>query len=87
MGGILYWLVIGLIAGLVTGKLMGAPKEDLLMTIITGIVGALVGGFVMSVLGFRFAGGFIYNIIVAVLGAILLTWAYRKFVARRTGGV
>lgn len=86
MGGIFYWLIIGLIAGAITGKLMGAGKEDILMTIITGIVGALVGGFVMSMLGFSYTGGFIYNVIVAVLGAILVTWAYRKVAARRAGG-
>jgi uncharacterized membrane protein YeaQ/YmgE (transglycosylase-associated protein family) len=82
MGGILYWLIIGLIAGLVTGKLTGAPASDLLMTIITGIAGAFVGGFVMTLLGFSFTSGLIYNIIVAVFGAVLLTWVYRKVKSR-----
>ncbi len=82
MGGILYWIIIGLVAGLITGKLMGAPSTDLLMTIITGIAGAFLGGFVMSLLGFSYTGGLIYNIIVAVLGAVALTWGYRKMKAR-----
>ena len=82
MGGIIYWLVIGLIAGVITGKLMGFPNRDLLTSIITGIVGAIAGGFVMSLLGFSFTGGLIYNVIVAVFGAVLLTWAFRKFTAR-----
>lgn len=82
MGGILYWIIIGLVAGLITGKLMGAPSSDVLITIITGIAGAFVGGFLMSLLGFGYTGGLIYNIIVAVLGAVLLTWGYRKLKAR-----
>jgi uncharacterized membrane protein YeaQ/YmgE (transglycosylase-associated protein family) len=82
MGGILYWIIIGLVAGLITGKLMGAPSSDMLMTIITGIAGAFVGGFLMSLLGFGYTGGLIYNIIVAVLGAVLLTWGYRKLKSR-----
>jgi len=82
MGGILYWIIIGLVAGLITGKLMGAPSSDVLITIITGIAGAFVGGFLMSLLGFGYTGGLIYDIIVAVLGAVLLTWGYRKLKAR-----
>jgi uncharacterized membrane protein YeaQ/YmgE (transglycosylase-associated protein family) len=82
MGGILYWIIIGLIAGFVTGKLMGAQSGDVLMTIITGIAGAFVGGFIMSLLGFSYTGGLVYNVIVAVFGAVVLTWAYRKFKAR-----
>jgi uncharacterized membrane protein YeaQ/YmgE (transglycosylase-associated protein family) len=82
MGGILYWIIIGLVAGLITGKVMGVPSSDVLMTIITGIAGAFVGGFLMNLLGFGYTGGLIYNIIVAVLGAVLLTWGYRKIKAK-----
>jgi uncharacterized membrane protein YeaQ/YmgE (transglycosylase-associated protein family) len=82
MGGIIYWAIIGLIAGYITGKVMGAPAGDILSTIITGIIGAFVGGFLMNILGFPFAGGSIRNIIVAVLGAMLVTWGYRKLKAR-----
>ena len=51
------------------------------MDIIIGLLGALVGGFAMSLLGFRPEGGLIYTIIVAVIGAVLLTWIYRKMTA------
>ena len=54
------------------------------MDIIIGLVGALAGGFLMSLLGFRAEGGLIYTIIVAVIGAVLLTWIYRKIVRPRT---
>jgi uncharacterized membrane protein YeaQ/YmgE (transglycosylase-associated protein family) len=82
MGGILYWIIVGLVAGLITGKVMGAPNSDMLITIITGIAGAFVGGFVMSLFGFGFTGGLVYNIIVAVFGAVLLTWVYHKVKSR-----
>jgi uncharacterized membrane protein YeaQ/YmgE (transglycosylase-associated protein family) len=82
MGGILYWIIIGLIAGFITGKVMGTPSNDLLMTIITGIAGAVVGGFLMTLLGFSYTGNLVYNVVVAVLGAVLLTWGYHKLKAR-----
>ena len=48
-----------------------------LMDIIIGIVGALVGGFLVSRLGFAGSGGMIYTRIVAVIGAIILTLIVR----------
>jgi uncharacterized membrane protein YeaQ/YmgE (transglycosylase-associated protein family) len=81
--GIIWWLVVGLIAGWLTGKIMGGGG-GILMDIIIGLVGALAGGFLMSLLGFRSEGGMIYTIVVAVIGAVLLTWIYRKFTRTRT---
>jgi uncharacterized membrane protein YeaQ/YmgE (transglycosylase-associated protein family) len=48
-----------------------------LMDIVVGIVGAIVGGFIMRALGFAGQGGLIYTILVAVLGAVILTWLIR----------
>ena len=79
--GIIWWLVVGLIAGWLTGKIMGSGGKGALMDIIIGLLGALVGGFAMSLLGFSPEGGLIYTIIVAVIGAVLLTWIYRKMTA------
>ena len=47
------------------------------------IIGALIGGFVMRLLGFSGEGGMIYTVLVAVLGAVLFTWIYRKATAGR----
>lgn len=82
--GIIWWLIVGLIAGWLTGKIMGGPGKGALMDIIIGLVGALVGGFVMRLLGFSGEGGMIYTILVAVLGAVILTWIYRKMTATKT---
>jgi uncharacterized membrane protein YeaQ/YmgE (transglycosylase-associated protein family) len=79
--GIIWWLIVGLIAGWLTGRIMGGGGGAL-MDIILGLVGALVGGFLMSLLGFKAEGGMIYTIIVAVIGAVLVTWIYRKFVPK-----
>ncbi len=76
--GIIWWLIVGLIAGWLTGKIMPGPGKGVLMDIIVGLVGALAGGFLMSLIGFKPEGGLIYTVFVAVLGAILLTWIYRK---------
>lgn len=80
--GVIWWLIVGLIAGWLTGKIMGGGG-GFWMDIILGLLGALAGGILMRLLGFRPEGGMIYTIIVAVIGAVLLTWIYRKVVSRR----
>ena len=82
--GFLAWIVVGLIAGWATGKIMGGPGKGALMDIIIGLVGALVGGFLMSLAGFRAEGGLVYTTLVAIGGAVLLTWIYRKVTGTRT---
>ena len=48
-----------------------------IMDIVLGIIGAVVGGFIMRTLGFAGQGGMIYTIIVAVIGAVILTLIVR----------
>ena len=81
--GVIWWLIVGLIAGWLTGKNMGGGG-GVLMDIILGLVGALAGGFLMSLLGFSSEGGMIYTIFVAVIGAIIVTWIYRKVTTKKT---
>ena len=75
---IIWWLIVGLVAGWLTGKIMGSSGQGVLMDIIIGLIGALAGGFLMGLLGFRPEGGLIYTIFVAVIGAVILTWIWRK---------
>ena len=81
---ILSWIVVGLIAG-VLGKLI-MPGDDpggFIVTILLGVVGAFVGGFVVSLFGGIGVTGFnIWSILVATLGAVVLLAAYR-LIARR----
>jgi uncharacterized membrane protein YeaQ/YmgE (transglycosylase-associated protein family) len=82
--GLVSWIIIGLVAGWLTGKIMGGPGKGVLVDIIVGLLGALVGGFLAGLAGFRPEGGLIYTIIVAVIGAVLLTWIFRKVTGAKT---
>jgi uncharacterized membrane protein YeaQ/YmgE (transglycosylase-associated protein family) len=80
---ILWWIIVGLIAGWITGKIMSGSGYGPLMDIVIGIVGAVIGGFIMRSLGFVGSGGMIYTILVAVLGAVILTLILRLFTRGR----
>lgn len=71
---ILAWLVVGLIAGWLAGQVMRGGGYGLIGDIIVGIVGALVGGFLASLLiGGDFLTGFnLSTIVVAFLGSVVL---------------
>ena len=84
--GILTWIIVGLIAGAL-GKLI-MPGDDpggIIVTIILGIVGAFVGGFVFSLFGGSGVTGFnLGSILVATVGAIILLAIYRAVAGGRT---
>jgi uncharacterized membrane protein YeaQ/YmgE (transglycosylase-associated protein family) len=81
---LIWWIVVGLIAGWITGKIMGGSDRGFFMDILLGIAGALVGGWLMRVAGFAGRGGTIYTILVATGGAVLLTFLYR-LITRKPG--
>ena len=82
--GWLVWIVLGLIAGVIAKLIMpGRDPGGFIVTIILGIVGALVGGFISTKLGFGDVTGFnIPSIVIAVLGALLLLFIYRMVKSR-----
>jgi uncharacterized membrane protein YeaQ/YmgE (transglycosylase-associated protein family) len=67
---LLWWIVVGLIAGWATGKIMRGSGYGTIVDIIVGIVGAVVGGWIMRALGFSGQGGMLYTTLVAIGGAI-----------------
>jgi len=77
--GILIWIISGLIAGVIAKLIMpGKDPGGFIITILLGVAGALVGGFIGSALGFGPVDGFNFgSFVIAVLGAILLLWIYR----------
>ena len=81
--GFIAWIICGLIAGFITGKLMKGSGYGAIMDIVVGIVGALIGGFIMTHLGFAGSGGMIYTIFVAIIGAVLLTLLLRLVTGNR----
>lgn len=76
---LLWWVIVGLIAGWATGKIMRGSGYGVFMDIVLGIVGAIIGGWIMRSLGFAGQGGMIYTILVAIGGAIVLTAIVRLF--------
>lgn len=68
----LYMIMVGLVAGWAAGKIMKGSGYGALMDILLGVAGAIVGGWVLRLLGFYSTGGLIPSILVAILGAVLL---------------
>ena len=71
-GGILMWLIVGLIAGWLAGQFVKGGGFGLVGDIVVGIIGAFLGG---SLFGFLMPGtsvGFVGSIVVAFIGAVLL---------------
>jgi len=83
--GILSWIVFGLIAGAIAKFLMpGRDPGGCIITIIIGVVGALLGGFLATTLGFGGLSGFDFrSFFIAVIGAILLLIIWRMIRGRR----
>ena len=81
--GIIAWLVLGLIAGYIASKIINKSGEGLIMDIVLGIVGAVVGGWLFTMLGAAGVTGFnIYSMFVAVIGAIVVLLLYHMVVRR-----
>ena len=70
--GLVYWIVVGLIAGWLAGQVMKGGGYGVLMDIVLGILGGIVGGWVFGVLGLGVGGGLIGSIVVAFVGAVIL---------------
>lgn len=67
----IWWLVVGLVAGWLTGKLMRGAGYGCLMDIVLGLIGAVLGGWIFGLLGLH-AYGFIGSLTTATLGAVVL---------------
>jgi uncharacterized membrane protein YeaQ/YmgE (transglycosylase-associated protein family) len=77
ISGLIWWIVVGLIAGWAAGKIMRGGGYGTVMDIILGIVGAIVGGWIFGALGIYPGGGLIGSIVVAIIGAVFLIWISR----------
>ena len=70
--GLLYWIIVGLIAGWLAGQVMRGGGYGVLADIILGILGGIVGGWVFGMLGVWPTAGLLGSIIVAFIGAVIL---------------
>lgn len=89
MGAIIGWIIFGLIAGAIAKMIMpGKDPGGIFVTILLGIAGALLGGFIGRALwGSTGASDWsIGSFLLAIGGSILLLFLYRLFVGRRSSG-
>jgi uncharacterized membrane protein YeaQ/YmgE (transglycosylase-associated protein family) len=82
--GILSWIALGLVVGILAKWVMPGPDPGgLVMTTLLGIAGAFLGGWIGTQLGFGTVSGFdLRSLVIAVLGAVLLLFLNRKIRAR-----
>jgi uncharacterized membrane protein YeaQ/YmgE (transglycosylase-associated protein family) len=81
-GGILAWIIVGLIAGFLAGQVMKGGGYGVIGDIIMGIIGAFVGGLVFSFLMPGSSAGLIGSIVVAFIGACLFIALVRALPGR-----
>jgi uncharacterized membrane protein YeaQ/YmgE (transglycosylase-associated protein family) len=79
---ILGLILIGLIAGWATGKIMKGGGYGFIVDIILGIAGSIVGGLIAAHVGFG-GGGIIFRLIIAILGAILIVFLFRLITGKK----
>jgi uncharacterized membrane protein YeaQ/YmgE (transglycosylase-associated protein family) len=81
ISALIFWIIVGLIAGALAKWIMPGPDPGgIIVTIIIGIVGAVLGGWLLSLVGIgggAGGGGWISSIIAGVLGALVLLAIYR----------
>jgi len=82
--GIISWIILGLIVGALAKWIMpGKDPGGIIITIVIGIVGALIGGFLSSLVGLSTVTGLnLWSIIIALVGALVLLWLYRMVKSR-----
>jgi uncharacterized membrane protein YeaQ/YmgE (transglycosylase-associated protein family) len=82
---ILAWIVVGVIAGFLAKTVIpGEGGGGIIGDLIIGIVGAVVGGWIMTAIGYGGANGInLWSIVVAFMGAAALLWAGRAFMTNR----
>lgn len=78
---LLGWIIIGLIAGWLAGKVTRGAGFGCLADVVLGLVGALLGGWLFTRLGL-FGGGFLFSLAAATVGAVLLVAVARLFAGR-----
>jgi uncharacterized membrane protein YeaQ/YmgE (transglycosylase-associated protein family) len=76
--GLLYAILVGLIAGWLAGKVMKGGGYGVLMDIILGIAGGVIGRILFGLLGLS-SWNLLGSIIVSFVGAVLLIWIVRQF--------
>lgn len=78
------YIIIGAIAGWIAGKIVKGSGSGILMNIVIGVIGALIGGFLLSFFLDTAGGGWWFTLFTAVLGSVILLWIVGMVRGRRT---
>lgn len=81
-GGVIAWLVVGLLAGWLAGTVMKGGGYGIVGDILIGLVGAFVGGLLAGLVGFRGEAGLLGSILIAFIGAVVLIGLVRALPGR-----
>ncbi len=81
--GLIYSLIIGLVAGLLASWIMPGGAKGIIWNTILGLIGGVVGGWVFSLIGVAEGSGFWGQLVVAVIGAIILIAIYNAIAKRK----
>jgi uncharacterized membrane protein YeaQ/YmgE (transglycosylase-associated protein family) len=68
------YIIIGALAGWIAGKIVKGSGSGILMNIVIGIIGALIGGFLLSFFLNTAAGGWWFTLFTAIVGSVILLW-------------
>lgn len=79
----LLWVIDGLVAGWLTGKMIVGHGRNLVMDVVMGAAGGIAGGFIMSTLGSLVHGRMIFTDMAAMAGGVALTALYRLVAERQ----
>lgn len=81
---IIVWIIFGAIVGWIASMIAGTDaRQGAVGNVIVGIIGAFLGGWLMSLFGKSGVSGFnLYSMLVAILGAVILLFIYKKLMAR-----
>ncbi len=79
LNSIIVWIIVGGVAGTIADWLVSGVRLGCLGTVIIGIIGAFVGGWLLGVLGISIGTGIVNDIITASIGAIVVLLGIRLF--------
>ena len=81
---IIGWIIFGVITGFIASKIVNKQGAGFVMDLCLGIVGAVVGGFISTRLGFGAVDGFnLGSIVIAIVGAIIVLFVFHTVTGRR----
>jgi uncharacterized membrane protein YeaQ/YmgE (transglycosylase-associated protein family) len=81
MTWLIYAVIVGLVAGYLSSRILGLPGQDWVKNLLIGLVGSFVGGLIGSLIGLR-ATNLIGSIILAVIGSCVSLYVYAKFIRK-----